>query len=372
MQFPIRRQNDVRPTDPHMLSAKLPRSASIHKIRRTKCFAGTDYHSREEANMINSLDEQEILPLPVANPAQELPSAAPEEISFIGRIVLLTAVIAPFVGLIAAIVSVWGWGFRWSDLALLIGMYFLTVLGITVGFHRLFTHRAFETNSTVQFVLAILGSMAVQGPLLQWVALHRRHHQHSDEPEDPHSPHHHGDGVMGILRGLWYAHLGWMFSPKPTDLQKYVKDLRESRVLRAVSKLFPLWVAIGLLIPSLLGWLLVGSISGAWTGFIWGGLVRVLFVHHVTWSINSICHVWGQQPFRSKDESRNNAFFGIFGLGEGWHNTHHAFPTSARHGLRWWQLDVSYLVIRALAAIHLAWNVKLPSPAAVARESRQP
>lgn len=321
--------------------------------------------------MINSVDEQEIVPVPVANPALEIPSVAPEGISLAGRIVLLIAVIAPFLGLIAAIVSVWGWGFRWSDLALLVGMYILTVLGITVGFHRLFTHRAFETSSTIQFLLAILGSMAVQGPLLQWVALHRRHHQHSDEPEDPHSPHHQGDGVMGILRGLWYAHLGWMFTPKPRDLQKYVKDLRESRVLRAVSNLFPLWVAIGLLIPTLLGWLWVGSISGAWTGFIWGGLVRVLFVHHVTWSINSICHVWGQQPFHSNDESRNNAFFGIFGLGEGWHNTHHAFPTSARHGLRWWQLDVSYLVIRALAMIHLAWNVKLPSPAAIERVSRQ-
>lgn len=311
--------------------------------------------------------EIELVPIPVANPAAEMPLVAPQRISLRVRIVLLTAVIVPFLGLIAAIVSVWGWGFRWTDLAILTGMYLLTVLGITVGFHRLFTHRAFETHRAVQFVFAVLGSMAVQGPLLQWVALHRRHHQHSDEPEDPHSPHHQGEGVLGILRGLWYAHLGWMFTPKPPDLPKYVKDLRESKVLSAVSKLFPLWVAVGLVIPAALGWLFVGSISGAWTGFIWGGLVRILFVHHVTWSINSICHVWGAQPFRSNDESRNNAIFGIFGLGEGWHNTHHAFPTSARHGLRWWQLDVSYWVIRALELSHLAWNVKLPSRAAIAR-----
>jgi len=249
-------------------------------------------------------------------------------------------------------------------------MYVLTVLGITVGFHRLFTHRAFETNRTVQAIFAILGSMAVQGPLLQWVALHRRHHQHSDEPEDPHSPHHQGSGVWGVLHGLWHAHLGWMFAPKPPDLQKYVRDLSQSRLLRIVSKLFPLWVAVGLLVPAALGWLLIGSLSGAVTGFIWGGLVRILFVHHVTWSINSVCHVWGQQPFSSHDESRNNLFFGVFGLGEGWHNTHHAFPTSARHGLGWWQLDVSYWVIRALELTRLAWNVKIPSPATIARGRR--
>ncbi|QDU25310.1 Fatty acid desaturase [Anatilimnocola aggregata] len=296
-------------------------------------------------------------------------AAVTDKISLRARVVLLVAVIAPFLGLVAAIASLWGWGFRWTDLILLLSMYMLTVLGITVGFHRLFTHRAFETNRAVQVTFAILGSMAVQGPLLQWVALHRRHHQHSDESEDPHSPHHQGSGVLGMLRGLWHAHLGWMFQPKPANLRHYVKDLNQIKVLRAVSSLFPLWVAVGLLIPAALGWLLVGSIGGAWNGFIWGGLVRILFVHHVTWSINSVCHIWGQQPYRSNDESRNNAFFGIFGLGEGWHNTHHAFPTSARHGLRWWQIDVSYWVIRLLEVLHLAWNVKVPSSGTISRNS---
>ena len=279
-----------------------------------------------------NMNKQHDEPIPGPNPRANSMAVTSTGISLRVRVALLAAVIAPFLGLLAAIVSLWGWGFRWSDLLVLTGMYLLTVLGITVGFHRLFTHRAFETHRAIQFLFAVLGSMAVQGPLLQWVALHRRHHQHSDNLEDPHSPHHHGDGVTGILRGLWYAHLGWMFMPKPADLPRYVKDLRESRVLRCVSKMFPLWVVIGLLLPAGLGWLLVGSLSGAWTGFIWGGLVRVLFVHHVTWSINSICHVWGRQPFQSNDESRNNVFFGIVGLGEGWHNTHHAFPTSARHG----------------------------------------
>jgi stearoyl-CoA desaturase (delta-9 desaturase) len=323
--------------------------------------------------MEEEIELRELTPLPVPNPAAELPglaNAASAKVSLRVRVAVLTAVITPFFGLIAAIISFWGWGFRWSDLALLLAMYVLTVLGVTVGFHRLFTHRAFETNKAVQFVFAVLGSMAVQGPLLQWVAMHRRHHQHSDHAEDPHSPHHQGDGVWGVVRGLWHAHLGWMFEPKPPDLQRYVKDLRQSKLLRSVSALFPIWVAVGLVIPTGLGWLLTGTSGGAWTGFIWGGLVRILFVHHVTWSVNSVCHVWGRQPFESHDQSRNNALFGIFGLGEGWHNTHHAFPTSARHGLRWWQIDISYCVIRGLESAGLAWNIKLPSRAAIARGTK--
>ena len=323
-------------------------------------------------NPVELVEPGELTLVPIADPAAELPLARPvtKKASLAMRTVLLVAVIAPFFGLFAAIISFWGWGFRWSDLALLLAMYMLTALGITVGFHRLFTHHAFETNRAVQFVFAVLGSMAVQGPLLEWVALHRRHHQHSDDVEDPHSPHHQGNGVWGVVHGLWHAHLGWMFEAKPPDLNRYVRDLSQSKLLRAVSVLFPLWVLAGLLIPAAIGWLLVGTPSGAWTGFVWGGLVRILFVHHVTWSINSVCHVWGRQPFRSDDESRNNAVFGVLGLGEGWHNTHHAFPTSARHGLRWWQIDASYWVIRGLEFLGLAWNVKLPSPTAIARETR--
>jgi stearoyl-CoA desaturase (delta-9 desaturase) len=240
-------------------------------------------------------------------------------------------------------------------------MYVLTVLGITVGFHRLFTHRSFETYSAVQFVLAFLGSMAAQGPLLQWVAQHRRHHQYSDRPEDPHTPHHHGRGVLGVLRGVWHAHLGWFFEPDAPDLDRYVKDLRQSRLLRAMSSLFFVWVALGLLIPAALGGLLTGTWAGAALGLLWGGAARMFLVHHVTWSVNSVCHLWGRRPYRSGDESRNNAVVGALALGEGWHNTHHAFPTSARHGLRWWQLDVSYWVIFALALLRLAWGVKVPT-----------
>jgi stearoyl-CoA desaturase (delta-9 desaturase) len=233
--------------------------------------------------------------------------------------------------------------------------------GITVGFHRLFTHRSFETNKMVECFLAICGSMAVQGPLLQWVATHRRHHQFSDHEGDPHSPHHHGSGAWGVLRGLWHAHIGWFFQPDPPNLLRYVKDLRQSRSMRWVSGLFPLWVLVGLVIPTLLGWLIMGGWSGALLGFIWGGLVRVFINHHVTWSVNSVCHLWGYQSYPSDDHSKNNVFVGVIGLGEGWHNNHHAFPTSARHGLKWWELDLSWWFIRGLMLLGLARAVKLPA-----------
>jgi stearoyl-CoA desaturase (delta-9 desaturase) len=274
----------------------------------------------------------------------------------------LLAVIVPFVGLAAAAVLFWGWGFRWIELGLFLGMYVLTALGITVGYHRLFTHKSFETNRVVQFILAVLGSMAVQGPLLQWVAQHRRHHQHSDQDHDPHSPHMHGAGMLGLVRGLWHAHLGWVFQADPPDLGRYVKDLRQSRTLRAVSALFPLWVVVGLLLPTVLGGLLTWSWTGAVLGLVWGGLVRVFLVHHVTWSVNSICHLWGGRPYQTGDHSRNNFVFGILAMGEGWHNNHHAFPTSARHGLRWWQVDMSYWFIRGLALLGLAWRIRTPVP----------
>jgi stearoyl-CoA desaturase (delta-9 desaturase) len=283
------------------------------------------------------------------------------------RLLNLVGVAVPFAGLVAGVVLLWGWGFGWLQLGLLAGMYLLTALGITIGYHRLFTHRSFETLPCVRFVLAALGSMAVQGPLLKWVALHRRHHQHSDRPGDPHSPHLHGQGILGMLRGLWHAHLGWVFKADPEDLPRYVSDLRRDRTARMASSLFPLWVVLGLALPTALGGLLSLSWTGALLGLLWGGLARVFLVHHVTWSVNSVCHFWGRRPYPSGDHSRNNLLFGILALGEGWHNNHHAFPTSARHGLRWWQPDLSYWIIRTLAWLRLAWAVKLPvRPAAAA------
>jgi stearoyl-CoA desaturase (delta-9 desaturase) len=318
--------------------------------------------------------EPELTVLPVADALAELPllDGEQERLSAKLWVANVLAVILPFLGLGAAAVFFWGWGFHWVDLGLLLGMYVLTAIGITVGFHRLFTHRSFETYAPVQFVLGVLGSMTVQGPLLKWVALHRRHHEHSDEVLDPHSPHRYGSGVIGLLRGLWHAHLGWVFRPDPPDLDRYVKDLRHSGMLRMVSALFPLWVALGLVLPAALGGVISLSWMGVWTGLMWGGLGRIFLVHHVTWSVNSVCHLWGMRPYRTGDQSRNNFLFGILAMGEGWHNSHHAFPTSARHGLRWWQPDVSYLVIRSLALLHLAWNVKVPNREAQARQRKLP
>jgi stearoyl-CoA desaturase (delta-9 desaturase) len=305
---------------------------------------------------------------PASNPAADSAARpAPRKRLSAGLLVVnLLAVVLPFLGLAAAAASVWGWGFSWLHLGLLLGMYVLTTLGVSVGFHRLFTHRSFETHPVIQFVLGVLGSMAAEGPLLDWVALHRIHHRHSDAHDDPHSPHHGGRGVRGLLRGVWHAHVGWVFGAEPPNLSSYVKDLRRSRVLRTVSALFPLWVVVGLLIPAALGGLLTGSWVGALLGLLWGGLARVFLVHHVTWSVNSVCHLWGGRPYQTGDQSRNNFLFGLLAMGEGWHNNHHAFPTSARHGLRWWQLDVSYWVIRLMALLRLVRNVRLPAKLAPA------
>lgn len=299
----------------------------------------------------------------VADPDAELPRLHDllKRASMSVRLVTLVVILVPFFGVVAAPFFVWGWGFRWTDLCLLIGMYVLTSLGITVGFHRLFVHRSFETYLWVKFIWAILGSMAVQGSLFQWVAMHRRHHQHSDTVEDPHSPQHGGKGVVGLLKGFWHSHVGWFFEPDPPQLDRYIEDLRSSRTLRSASDLFPIWVVLSLVIPAVLGGVFTGTWSGVWTGLIWGGLVRLFLVHHVTWSVNSACHLWGRHPFKSHDQSRNNLIFGILAMGEGWHNNHHAFPTSARHGLRWWQLDVSYWTIRLMSLMGLAWNLKLPT-----------
>ncbi len=297
-----------------------------------------------------------------------LDAASPASVGV--RVATFLSVALPFVGLVVAVALLWGWGLGWWHLGLFLGMFILTGGGITVGFHRLFTHRSFETNSVVQVLLGVFGSMAVQGPLLRWVAYHRRHHQHSDSRDDPHSPHCYGQGVLGLIRGMWHAHTGWIFRPDPPNLSHYVRDLRQNRALRTVSALFPLWVTAGLLLPTVAGGLLWRDWSGAFLGFLWGGLVRIFFVHHVTWSVNSVCHLWGRQPYRGGDHSRNNFLLGVLAFGEGWHNNHHAFPTSARHGLRWWQPDVSYSAIRALALLRLAWNVKVASKQAQAQALR--
>ena len=282
----------------------------------------------------------------------------------------LLAVIVPFAGLLVAMGLLWGVGFDWVQLAIFLFMVIASGLGIAVGFHRLFTHNSFKTPSPVRYALAALGSMAVQGPVISWCADHRKHHQHSDTEHDPHSPHFDargswGEGIVATIRGAFHAHMGWLLMRGEPEMLKYSADLRRDRVLMAVHRQFPLWVVAGLLLPAVLGGLLTMSWMGVLLGFLWGGLARVFIVHHITWSVNSVCHLWGTRPFESHDESRNNVLVALLGFGEGWHNNHHAFPTSARHGLRWWQLDTSYITIRCLQFVGLAKDIRTPDRARI-------
>jgi stearoyl-CoA desaturase (delta-9 desaturase) len=243
-------------------------------------------------------------------------------------------------------------------------MYLLTAIGITVGFHRLLTHRSFQTSKPVEYLFAVLGSMAVQGPVISWVADHRKHHAHTDEEGDPHSPHvGHGDGVRGVLAGLWHAHSGWLMSTQGrADWKRYAPDLYEDRGMRLIGRRFVPLVFLSLAIPALAGYLVSGTLAGAATGLLWGGLVRVFFVHHVTWSVNSVCHFLGSRRFETDDRSTNVFWLSLPSLGESWHHNHHAFPRSAVHGLRRWELDPSALIISTMEKLGLAWNVVRISP----------
>jgi stearoyl-CoA desaturase (Delta-9 desaturase) len=258
----------------------------------------------------------------------------------------------------------WGGALHWQDLLVLAITYTLTGLGITVGFHRLFTHRSFKTTRTVRALLAVFGSMAVEGPVDEWVATHRKHHRYSDHAGDPHSPHvDHAQGWRGELRGLAHAHVGWMFRGKDVaNPRRYAKDLLADPDLRFISRTFPLWVAVGLALPFGLGVALTGSVAGGLTGLLWGGAVRILILHHATFSINSLCHYFGRRPFATRDESHNLAWLAPITFGEAWHNNHHAFPTSARHGLGRRELDLGAWLIAGLERCHLAWDVIRISP----------
>jgi stearoyl-CoA desaturase (Delta-9 desaturase) len=276
------------------------------------------------------------------------------------RISNLIGAIVPFIAFLTAIALLWNEYVGWHDLAVLALMYVVTGLGITVGYHRMLTHRSFQTYKPLEYVWAFLGSMAVQGPVIAWVADHRKHHAHTDAEGDPHSPHvGHGDGVLGALRGLWYAHMGWLFDAHGrADGEKYARDLVEDRGMRLMSRQFLSIVLIGLLIPAGLGYLLTGgTLKGAITGLIWGGLVRIFMLHHVTWSINSVCHFFGRRRFDVEDHSTNVFWLALPSFGESWHHNHHAFPRSAVHGLKWWEVDTSAMVIRAMKRLHLVWNV---------------
>jgi stearoyl-CoA desaturase (delta-9 desaturase) len=275
----------------------------------------------------------------------------------------LAAVILPFIATLVAIPLLWNRLVGWGDLAIFGVMYVASAIGITVGYHRLLTHRAFEAVPPVRYGLAVLGSMAVQGPVISWVADHRKHHAFADDEGDPHSPHNHGGGARGVLGGLWHAHVGWLFSSQGrAAARRFAPDLLEDRGMRWINRNFPWLVLAGLLIPAALGFALTGTLVGALTGLLWGGLVRVFMVHHVTWSVNSICHFMGTRRFPVEDESRNVFWLALPSLGESWHHNHHAFPRSAIQGLRWWEVDLSGLLIAGLERLGLVRNVVRISP----------
>ncbi|CAN5658481.1 acyl-CoA desaturase [soil metagenome] len=267
---------------------------------------------------------------------------------FVRKTVLLVFVVGPLIATLYAIASLWQELIGWREVGLLVSLYLLTGLGITLGYHRLLTHRSFEANQVVRAAALILGSMAVQGRAIDWAANHLKHHAHSDEEGDPHSP----------LEGFFHAHVGWLFSAPPAERERYGKRLLNDPLILAIDRTFFLWVAVGLLIPF--------AIAG-WEGLLWGGFVRIALVNHVTWAVNSVCHTFGNRPFDIKDESRNNWVVGLLAFGEGWHHNHHAFPAMAYHGMGRWQVDLTAYVIRLLRRLGLVWNVKQPSPELVER-----
>ena len=300
-------------------------------------------------------------------PLKGVRAVRPEEIR-LQRRVMTTFAIVPLIGVVAASVFLWGNGLSGLDLGLFLGFFIFVGFGVTVGFHRLFAHRSFEAPAPLRAVLAIAGSMALEGSVVDWVATHRRHHAYSDAYGDPHSPHLvEGSGVRGALRGLWHSHMGWLFAPSGTVRSRWAPDLERDPIVASIDGWFIGFLVATFLLPPLIALVVTGSWWAALTGFLWGSLVRIFLVHHVTFSINSICHFFGGRPFRTGDESRNNWPLSVLSLGESWHNNHHAFPTSARHGLLRGQLDPSWRLIRTLEHLGLIDRVRLPDRSAIDR-----
>ena len=287
------------------------------------------------------------------------------------RIITGVATIVPFLALGAVCWQAWANLLHWSDVAVFAIMYIVTGLGITVGFHRYLTHRSFKTSRALRAVFAVLGSAAIEGPVISWVADHRKHHRFSDREGDPHSPHvGHGGGWKGALSGLAHAHLGWLFIHSERGAKcRYAPDLLKDPIVSFVDRTFIWWALGGFAMSFGLGWAIGGTWLAALTGVLWGGGVRMLVVHHVTYSINSLCHFFGRRRFTTSDYSRNLLWLALPSFGESWHNNHHAFPTSAFHGLRRWEIDPSALVIRALESVGLVWDVVRVDPARQARKA---
>ncbi len=289
----------------------------------------------------------------------------------VSQVVTLVAVVVPPVGILSAAGILWGVAFRLLDLELFVAFYVLTGLGITVGYHRYFAHRSFETIQPVRIALAVLGAMTLQGPVTQWVTDHRKHHARTDVAGDPHSPHLSGPGFLGAVKGLYHAHVGWLFTTKGMERGDiYGRDLYEDRTIVAIDRLYLVWVVLSVGLPFLVGFAVTGSVARGFEALVWAGLIRIFAFEHATFAVNSVCHTFGSRRYDAKDESKNNWVVALLTFGEGWHNNHHAFPRSARHGLERFEVDTSWVVIRALERLRLASTVRLPTPAQISRVAR--
>ncbi len=280
---------------------------------------------------------------------------------------LYLVVAIPFLAFLATVPVAWGWGMGWTDAALFLVFYYVSGLGVTVGYHRYFTHASFKANRSLRVAMAVAGSLAIEGPVIRWVADHRRHHAFSDREGDPHSPWRFGTSFRAMMKGFWFAHIGWLFDVEHTNREKYTPDLLRDRNIALVDKLFPLWFTVSLLLPAVLGGLITMSVTGAVSAFFWASLVRIFLLHHVTWSINSICHMIGERPFAARDKSANFWPLAILSFGESWHNMHHADPTAARHGVLRGQLDTSARTIWLFEKLGWATNVRWPKPERLAK-----
>jgi stearoyl-CoA desaturase (delta-9 desaturase) len=278
-------------------------------------------------------------------------------------------VLAPFAGLAVAVALLWGHGIGLADVFVAVGLYLLTGFGVTVGFHRLLTHRSFVAPSWLRITLAISGSMSFQGDVTGWVATHRRHHAYTDRPGDPHSPYRYGTGTVAQLRGLVDAHVGWLFRNDPTPASRYAPDMLADPAMTRVAKAFPALCAVSLILPFGIGWAIGGDLRAAWIAMLWAGLVRVLLLHHVTWSVNSLCHMIGTRPHQARRFDRSTDLWplALISFGESWHNGHHAAPTCARHGSRPHQIDLSASLIRIFERLGWATGVHWPSPQGASR-----
>jgi stearoyl-CoA desaturase (delta-9 desaturase) len=286
------------------------------------------------------------------------------------QFMLYVFVIVPFVAFAAAIPVAWGWGLGWTDVVLAVIFYFVSGLGVTVGYHRYFTHGSFKAVRPLRIAMAVAGSLAVEGPVIRWVADHRRHHAFADRDGDPHSPWRYGETLPALMKGLGYAHIGWLFDVEHTNREKFAPDLMHDRDMVRVEKLFPALVLVSMFLPALLGGLITWSWWGALSAFFWASLVRVFVLHHVTWSINSICHTIGEKPFAARDKSTNFWPLAILSFGESWHNMHHADPTAARHGVLRGQIDEAARVIWMFEKLGWATDVRWPSAERVAKLRR--